>query len=218
MPSKVYCPLCHDKEVSHFYFQKHLERDFFQCSTCDLIFVDREQLISLTKEKNRYDLHDNDIQSDGYKGFLNRLVLSVEKFISNKEMIGLDFGEGCYPLLRELFDDIGIKNMDGFDPFYNNNTNIFNSKYDFITCSEVLEHINNPFDDISRLISLLNLKGILGVSTALYGGHIKFENWYYIKDITHINIFTEKTVYYLANTFNCDLKLMEKDLFIFEKK
>lgn len=215
---KSICPLCQEGGGVHFFNHKKLERDFYQCRSCELIYVNREQLISTSSERERYDLHDNDIESDGYKHFLRRLVSPMVKLIPNKNSPGLDFGEGCNPILRELFAEAGMKNMDGYDPFYNNDTSIFSRRYDFISCSEVLEHINNPFTDITRLISLLNVKGILGISTGLYGSHIDFKSWYYINDITHINIFTNKTVHFLAKMLNCEVRLLEKDLFIFEKK
>jgi hypothetical protein len=215
---KKNCPLCQESGGVHFFHHEKLQRDFYQCENCELIFVDREQLISNSDERGRYDLHDNDIESDGYKYFLNRLVIPMQKLIPNKNSLGLDFGEGCNPILRGLFAEAGLKNMDGFDPFYNNDLDVFNRRYDFISCSEVLEHINNPSVDISRLITLLNVKGILGISTGLYGSQIDFKSWYYINDITHINIFTDKTVQFLAKMFNLEVKLLAKDLFIFEKK
>ena len=211
------CPLCFSENSEHFYFQKKFSRNFYRCSVCDLHFVDRSEIVSQDEEKARYDLHDNSKRTPGYEKFLLRLITPIEENFSY-ESSGLDFGEGPYPMLRNILNERGFKNISGFDPFYN--PKIFSSEltFDFITCCEVLEHVKNPFDTFTRLIYMLKSKGALIVSTGVLTSEIDFESWHYISDITHINIFTDKTSKWIADHFDLKTEKRDKDLIVFSKR
>jgi hypothetical protein len=47
--------------------------------------------------------------------------------------------------------------MDNYDPFYAPDTACFDSSYDFITATEVVEHLSAPGEELQRLWGLLRL-------------------------------------------------------------
>lgn len=211
------CPLCQCSETNLLFYQKKFKRNFYECSLCSLIFIARSDLISHHEERKRYELHENSFISQGYRTFLERLVLPIKKRIS-QQSIGLDFGEGPYPMLRQIFSEHGFDSVKGYDPFFNSDHNIFLKKYDFITMCEVIEHMNDPLKDLETTIGLLKPGGMFVVSTGLVTTLKDLESWYYINDITHINFFSEKTFKWLGERFSLELLDTEKDLVIFLKK
>jgi 2-polyprenyl-3-methyl-5-hydroxy-6-metoxy-1,4-benzoquinol methylase len=71
-----------------------------------------------------------------------------------------------------------------------------NTKYDLITLWDVLEHVNNPFQQMERSIQLLKKDGLLifsipncsGINAKIFRG-----NWRYTMSV-HINYFTFKFI------------------------
>ena len=211
------CPLCKSVDTEEFFYQSKLNRLFLTCSSCDLKFVPRAQLLTVVEERKRYELHDNSIRTKGYEAFLLRLVNPIlERYPDDAK--GLDFGEGPYPMLREILSEKGYKNILGYDPIFNMQKSVFDFEFDFITCCEVLEHVSNPFDILFQLIKLLKKESSLIVSTGVINSEIDFPSWHYITDVTHINIFSENTLRWISNRYNLEIEFPDKDLVIFWKK
>jgi len=64
---------------------------------------------------------------------------------------------------------------------------------------------------------LLSPKGLLVFSTGIFYQGTEFKTWPYLSDITHINIFSEKTFCYLEDKFNLEIIEKAKDLIVFVK-
>jgi SAM-dependent methyltransferase len=182
-----------------------------------MIFVPRTQLLNEEEEKSRYDLHENHIRSKGYEKFLRRLINPIKE-LCTPESLGLDFGEGPYPMLRELFAEDGYSKVQGYDPYYNQNEEVLSGKYDFVTCSEVIEHTKSPIDVLQTINNLLKSNGYLAMSTGVYSEGHDFLAWQYTHDDTHINFFTEAAILWVSKTFSLEIKQRAKDLVIFLKK
>jgi len=215
--NKIQCPLCESLDHSHFAFQKAYERDFYECHDCGMIFVARYQLLSEKEEKSRYDLHENHIRSKGYEKFLRRLINPIKELCS-PDSSGLDFGEGPYPMLREIFAEDGYNKVKGYDPYYNRNEDVLSTHYDFITCSEVIEHAKSPLFLLQTLKNSLKHGGYLVISTGIYSKDHDFLAWQYTHDDTHVNFFTDKTILWISKSFSFEIKQRAKDLVIFLKK
>jgi hypothetical protein len=211
------CPLCSSSKTEHFFYQVKLDRNFHKCSVCDLVFVDRSDILDTFVEKSRYDGHENDILTEGYEKFLQRLITPISENLS-ENLFGLDYGQGPYPMLIKLLNKAGFKNVDGYDPFYKNDQSVFSNQYDFITCCEVIEHMTDISLEIERINSLLKDDGLFIVSTGLRSDNIDFQNWYYIRDDTHINFLSTKTARWIGENYNLNLVKTAKDLIIYSKK
>ena len=209
------CPLCETDSKEAF---SRIDQRYLICPKCDLTFVNRNDVLVPAQEQLRYELHDNSIRSKGYLNFLYRLINPINNFVKDKTKNGLDFGSGPYPMLIELLNEEGFKNIKGFDPFFQNNLAVWNENYDFITCCEVLEHVNELKKTFENLLGHLNSGGFLIVSSGIAPEKSKDrENWHYILDPTHISLFSEITIGWMAKKYDLTFEFLEKDLFIFWK-
>ena len=209
----ILCPLCRSTNCKHFFSNK--DSDYLNCAECDLVFVPEQFHLDLPSERARYDSHRNDPNDKRYRKFLSKIFEPLVCQIS-KPSRGLDFGCGPGPTLSVMFEDAGHE-VDLFDKFYNPNKEIFNNKYDFITATEVLEHLHSPGIELKRLFGMLHEGGRLGVMTRILSEEIDFQSWFYKDDPTHICFYSNKTMNYLANKYSCSVKFYSNDVAIFSK-
>ncbi|MDA0764333.1 MAG: class I SAM-dependent methyltransferase, partial [Proteobacteria bacterium] len=159
--------------------------------------------------------HNNFIKDPGYRKFLSKLSEPLKKYISINDF-GLDYGCGYAPALADIFKEDGFI-IDIYDPFFFPNENVFLNKYNFITCSEVFEHLFNPYDEFFKLDALLECNGYLGVMTSFMPSDQEFEDWYYRRDPTHVVFYNEKTFEVIASQMEWNLIIPSKDIIIFKK-
>ena len=102
-----------------------------------------------------------------------------------------------------------------YDPFYADNPSVFNTRYDFICATEVVEHLRDPNQVFTTLFTLVKPGGWLGVMTKLVSDHHTFSKWHYIRDMTHICFYHQNTFVYLAQRFNAKLTFIGQDVMLF---
>eukprot|EP01127_Copromyxa_protea_P024715 TRINITY_DN9874_c0_g1_i1.p1 TRINITY_DN9874_c0_g1~~TRINITY_DN9874_c0_g1_i1.p1 ORF type:complete len:128 (-),score=15.95 TRINITY_DN9874_c0_g1_i1:97-480(-) len=90
--------------------------------------------------------------------------------------------------------------MEIFDPIYAPDDKVFQEKekYDFITSTEVIEHLTEPGLELRRLWDCLKTGGTLALMTKFMVEESKFPSWYYKLDPTHICFYSENTFRWLA--------------------
>jgi SAM-dependent methyltransferase len=197
------CVLCEQPSPTHFSsFQagKYPQRDYYHCAQCDLRFLNPLQRLSPTEEKNRYLNHENDVSDPGYRKFVQPLFEALKKQIPTPAN-GLDFGCGTGPVLYALFQEAGYV-MQKYDVFFAPDTTPLRETHHFICASEVVEHFYAPFQEFIQLHRMLKPGGTLGVMTLLFDETQvpRFEDWYYMKDPTHVSLFSRKTFHYIASS------------------
>jgi len=207
----THCPLCHSNQISPYFESKGVT--YLNCSQCDLVFVPKEFHLSDSDEKNRYDSHQNNSEDKRYRQFLSQVFNPVLDFIKPGDK-GLDFGCGPGPTLSVMFEERGFK-VDLFDKFYANDKSIFNNKYDFITATEVVEHLSNPGVELMRLRGVLNESGVLAIMTKMLNKKIDFSSWHYKDDPTHVCFFSKKTMKHLAKAWGISVKFYGDDVSLF---
>ncbi len=207
------CPLCVSDEAV-FYFEDG-KRPFHHCPICSLVFVLPDYFLSAKVEKSIYDLHENDPADLGYRRFLDRLFLPMQERLSPNSL-GLDFGSGPGPTLSLMFEEAGHR-MVIYDPFYAPQTAVFSQTYDFITASEVVEHLYKPKQELNRLWSLLRVGGTLGIMSKLVIGQPAFAKWHYKNDMTHVCFFSRETFIWLAAQWQANLTFLHKDVILLHK-
>ncbi|MGF1671117.1 MAG: class I SAM-dependent methyltransferase [Balneolaceae bacterium] len=191
------------------------ERNYFRCENCKLIFVPPEQRISRDEEFSRYELHENDPSDPRYRKFLSKISGPMLDRIEPGSF-GLDFGSGPGPTLSVMFEEQGhIVNL--FDSFYDNNPRVFDHTYDFITATEVIEHLFNPLFELDRLWDCLKPGGWLGIMTKLATDKNAFENWHYKNDDTHIAFYSKETFLWIAERWHASLDFEGPDVIIIQK-
>jgi cyclopropane fatty-acyl-phospholipid synthase-like methyltransferase len=164
---------------------------------------------------SRYLNHRNDPQDLHYRNFLTPIKTAMLPYLKPGQN-GLDFGSGPGPTLSVMFQEEGYK-METFDLFFNNDEQTLKHKYDFIVSTETVEHFDNPMKEFVLLSKLLKSKGTLGIMTSILYRHIKFSDWYYILDPTHVGFYSPETFEYIGNLFKYTLYTPTDNVYIFTK-
>ncbi len=207
------CPLC--TAVSpQFYFEDE-KRPYRQCAVCQLVFVPPEYHLTPEAEKAQYDFHQNDPADQRYRQFLSRLATPLQQYIQ-PQSTGLDFGAGPGPTLSVMLNELGY-DVAIYDPFYANDQTMFEQSYDFVTATEVFEHLHHPRQELDRLMRVLQPNGVLGVMTKLVYGRSAFANWHYKNDPTHVSFFSTETLQWVAEHWQLEIIFAEKDVTIFRR-
>ena len=206
------CPLCREAATGIFY-EDH--RVYYRCSICCLVFVLPAQRLSASAEKAEYDRHQNSPQDPRYRQFLQRLFDPLAARLAPASQ-GLDFGSGPGPTLSVMFQESGHR-MNIFDPFYAPDEHVFEEQYDFITASEVVEHLHDPAGDLERLWSCLKSGGLLGIMTKRVIDREAFARWHYKADPTHVCFFALETFVWLAERWHADLEVPGNDVVVFTR-
>lgn len=211
--SAINCPLCTGRNIISYHRDKF--RDYLCCSDCGLVFVPSEYHLNTVDEKARYDLHQNNPEDEGYRRFLSRLSSPlIERLPPGQN--GLDFGCGPGPTLSIMMETAG-HSVALFDPYYHNNPEALNLNFDFITATEVIEHMSAPGIEFCSLFYMLKKGGTLGLMTKMVKNREAFSSWHYIQDDTHISFFSKKSFEYLAEYHNAELEFVENDVILMRK-
>lgn len=206
------CPLCGHHHIQHFFRD---DRDYWQCDQCLLLFVDESQHLTESDEKARYDLHENDIEDAGYCAFLERLLTPLVARLPAGAK-GLDFGCGPGPTLSKLLSRKGFE-VACYDKYFLPEASRLHVQYDFITATEVLEHVREPYAVLNQLINCLNPHGYLGIMTCLLPKQCDFAGWHYKRDPTHITFYSAETFEWAAAHWNLTLDIPGKDVIILNR-
>ncbi len=211
----VSCPLCLSSGVSEYHVDD--VRCYLLCGTCALVFVSPEYHLSRGDEKARYELHENSPLDKRYRMFLSRLFdPMLERVPAGGH--GLDFGAGPGPTLSVMFQEAGYE-MSIYDPFFAPDPTVWDRTYDFITATEVLEHLYRPGYELDRLWSHLRTDGFLGVMTQLVIDRDRFTKWHYTSDPTHVCFFSPETLEWLSASLNAHMTLFpETGVCLFHKR
>ena len=197
----MHCPLCEHPVSTPFFNSK--TRSFHECERCHLVFVPPETYLTEQEEKDRYDLHINNPEDQGYINFLSRLLNPVKEHVKAPAM-GLDYGSGPEPALLRMLEKGGY-DMHAYDLYYARDENSLNKRYDFVTCCEVAEHLKNPSETMKLLVGLLRPGGSLFIMTQAPKGPDHFKGWSYKNDMTHICFYRPESFEWVADRYGCTL-------------
>lgn len=172
--------------------------DYFYCKNCE--FIAKSQLNKLDEEEAlRYCKHNNSFKNKGYVDYLYKFIeLAVLPYAGDGRQ-GLDFGSGPSPVLAMLLEDKQNFRMDIYDYFFSPKKVYIGKKYDLVTSTEVVEHLNDPLQYFYLFSRLLNSNGILVIMTRFHKcDEDHFLKWPYIRDRSHVSFYTLKTMEYIA--------------------
>lgn len=207
------CPLCHTFGGIDYY--EDANRKYRQCSSCALVYVPLDYYLSREAEKAVYDLHQNAPDDPEYRRFLSRLFIPMLDRIRTKSR-GLDFGSGPGPTLSVMFEEAGHE-MAIYDSFYARDESVWDVKYDFITATEVMEHLHHPRKALNRLWGCVRPGGLLGVMTKLVLNREAFAEWHYKYDPTHVSFFSRKTFEWLGEFWRSKPEFVDNDVILLRK-
>ena len=209
----VNCPVCLGSEIGSI---GNLDgKDYFNCVSCQAFFVSSTEHLTHKEERERYSQHNNHIYHVNYRKFLSTLYVPITDKLK-LDAKGLDYGCGPGPALAEMFKEDGYI-IDLYDPYFFPDVSCLNKKYDFITCTETVEHFYSPNKEFHTLNSLLEVGGWLGIMTNFYDDSINFKDWYYRKDPTHVVFYTEETFKFIASMMSWRIEIPTKNVVLFKK-
>lgn len=188
------CPLCLDarpqaSETVH-------GRMLLDCPVCRLLYVHPAHHLDAERERAHYGLHQNHPSDAGYRRFLSRVAQPVLSRVV-RGATGLDYGCGPGPTLSVMLEESGLKVHD-YDPFFAPDVRALERDYDFVTCTEVVEHFSRPRLEFERLRRLLRPGGLLAVMTEVLQPDRDVATWGYARDPTHVCFYRWETFEWIA--------------------
>lgn len=186
-----------------------------KCSNCDVVFVPSSSHLDHQQEKTIYDLHQNDPNDHRYRVFLSQIALPLMDRLKPQSS-GLDFGCGPGPTLSLILQEQGHR-VELYDPFYYPDKEPLSKQYDFITMTEVAEHLSQPRSVFEKIVSMLKSDGKLAVMTQFIPDDLDFSKWGYKNDPTHIVFYSKKTFEWLVSVMSLEIIFMQKNCVIFRR-
>jgi len=115
----------------------------------------------------------------------------------------LDYGCGPGPVLVELLCRAGYDAV-GYDPNFAPDTDLAHP-FDAVISTETFEHLTQPKKDIARIVELIRPGGYLCVMTSFHPGPEKIEDWWYVRDPTHVSFYSRKAMAWICGAFGLSL-------------
>jgi len=110
--------------------------------------------------------------------------------------------------------------MSIYDPFYSDDRSVLERQYDFVTCTEVVEHFRNPASEWKQLAELIIPGGWLGVMTRLVPADDPetFLRWHYRNDDTHLSFCSPTTFEWLARKLDFEIESLDEEVILMRRK
>ena len=208
------CPLCARADTRDFVTAGGV--DYLRCDHCLFTWMHPDFLPTVEEEKAQYDLHDNRVDSYHYRKFLSRLAYPLMNSLEPGAR-GLDFGCGQGPALAAMMNEAGFPTSI-HDPIYYPDPEPLARTHDFITCTEVVEHLHQPRPVFEHLNSMLNAGGILAVMTRWLTEDDAFADWRYRRDPTHVCFYRIETLEWLAGHFRWTVEFPARNVAFFRRE
>jgi predicted TPR repeat methyltransferase len=200
--SALYCKIC--KAAVRALNDNKSGKIYHVCDVCGFIFLDQRFILSPADEKRRYEFHQNTFDNPGYVAMFERFIADVIMPHCGTAATALDFGCGTTPVLATLLNK-HIADVDHYDPYFYPDQAFKKKKYDLITATEVIEHLQDPLATLKMLVALLNPGGALALMTKFHPcDDAKFLKWWYRVDDTHIAFYAKHTIEYLAQSIGLE--------------
>lgn len=207
------CIVCGAQSVD--FYARAGGRDYLRCAGCHAAFLDPAQRIPPDEEYARYLLHRNDPGDKGYRRFLSKLSDPLLKRLG-PGADGLDYGCGPGPVLACMLREAGHR-VRVYDPYFHPDPEPLDDLYDFITCTETVEHFHRPDEEFARLDRLLRPGGWLGITTCFLDGCGRFDSWHYRRDPTHVVFYRRETLARVARRFGWTCTIPARDVALMRK-
>ncbi len=192
--------------------------NYYKCTDCGFMFTEEPYWLNEAYASS-INLSDTGIMSRNI--FNAKLTTNLLYYIFDKNFKCVDYAGG-YGIFTRLMRDCG------FDFYWSDkySQNLvargfeFNhelEKIDLVTLFEVLEHLENPKEDLKKIIEISDT---LIFSTELIQEDVPNKDWWYyaFEHGQHISFYSEKTFNILANQLNVNYYKLNNNYHIFSKR
>ncbi|MCE3278825.1 MAG: Methyltransferase type 11 [Bacteroidetes bacterium] len=212
-----FCILCNSKDLVE--LDKYKKNYLVQCKSCDFVFCSKipslDELIAHYKTYPRGSF----ISPITIKRY-NEILDDFEKYRKTNKMLDIGCGDGFFLEAAKKrgwdvhgteFTDEAIENCVKRDISMKKGIlqaeNYKKEDFDIITSFEVIEHINNPKEEIQNILAILRKGGLFYFTTPNFNSISRFilkENWNVIEYPEHLSYYTPKTInsFLIQNGFN----------------
>lgn len=129
---------------------------------------------------------------------------------------GIDIGCGPGPALAHQLSDDGFP-CTYYDPLFFPQEERLKQQYDFVTATEVVEHLREPAVTWQQLHKLVAPSGLLAIMTSWRVAPEKFAQWHYPRDPTHIGFYQPSTFEWLAQQWGWQVDFPASNVCIFQR-
>ncbi len=213
MDTPLNCSVCSAPETHPFINING--REYRRCTHCMATILNPAQWLSPEMEYAQYIEHENSPTDGGYRKFLSKLTTPLLKKLAPGQT-GLDYGCGPGPVLAQMLSETG-HNVSLFDPFFSPDQNVLDKNYDFIACTETIEHFHRPAEEFTRLDQMLRPGGWLAIMTCFQTDDSRFSSWHYRRDPTHVVFYRETTLRHIAKIYGWFCEIPVKDVALMQK-
>lgn len=207
------CPLCGAGGAARYATVQG--REYLDCPACRLVFMAPAHRPDPAAELAHYRTHHNDPADPGYRAFLDRLAAPLAAVLPPGAE-GLDYGAGPGPALATMLRERGFPTA-VYDPFFAPDPAPLARSYDFVVCTETMEHFFSPAAELARIDALLRPGGRLGVMTGLLREGRVFTQWRYARDPTHVCFYRPETIEWIAARFGWSIEHASGDAVVFRR-
>jgi SAM-dependent methyltransferase len=207
------CIVC--KEARAGFFANVEGLDYRRCEACQATFLNPAQRLPAKETYARYCRHQNHPEDPRYRQFLSKLARPVLKRLPTAAK-GLDYGCGPGPALACMLREAGHR-MSLFDLYFYPDPKPLEGRYDFITCTETVEHFHRPAEEFARFDQMLRPGGWLAIMTTFQTDDDRFASWHYRRDPTHVVFYRDATLRYIARQFGYRCEIPVSDVALMQK-
>jgi 2-polyprenyl-3-methyl-5-hydroxy-6-metoxy-1,4-benzoquinol methylase len=209
MNSHTNCLICKSPELQE---MKGYEKHFLvKCSQCSFVFIKRiPSLEELDKHYSTYAYADGQYLSPITKKRYEELLAELKPYMKTGKILDVGCGGGHFLATAkeqgwevhgtefsqkavELCQEQGINVKEGVLDIKNYDT----EQFDVITSFEVIEHINNPLEEITKFYKLLRPGGLLYVTTPNFNALNRYQlkaDYDMIQYPDHLSYYTPTTI------------------------
>lgn len=179
---------------------KYKDIKYYKCPNCGFLQTEKPFWIDESYEHEAISIDPDRLKRNIF--LRNFLMKFINKFFDENIKV-LDFAGGEGILTRLMLDKgYDFTNYDKYsNPLYSFGHNIskIDSKYDLIISSEVMEHIENPYEELDTIFKYTDNYFF---TTCMQVDDI--ENWFYLipENGQHISFYTNNAIAYLAEKYN----------------
>jgi len=207
------CPLC---GAGAAFFHRDRRREYERCPACKLVFVPPEHRPDPEQERAVYELHENSPDDPGYRSFLSRTANAIAERVPPGST-GLDFGSGPGPTLSVMLEEMGYE-MAIYDPFFAPDESALARTYDFVTATEVVEHLHSPGRTLPTMWSCVAPGGYLAIMTQMVIDREAFARWRYKDDETHVCFYSRETFEVVGQRLGSKPEFVGRDVVVFGRR